>query len=261
MNSVEVIQTVLDRLTGAGAGAAMFNADEVVQWPLGSIDALTNAELLKQAPPAKAVECDGCEENCIVDVQVITAQDAKKARAFIACDKRDDIGRVAVELARLDRWHSSGERLSMAISKLLVLEMPPKADTGGQRWKLGPFKAHKNRPHLTLNIDEGVTLVIAGHTLALADVLSLHDGRLVIDNAELVRLADMPAPPSYQPSIDRRELRKLQTQEMHNRWRQTYRDLKTKRPDMSDVWYSRQIAKKDFAHGRTAETIRKNMKR
>jgi hypothetical protein len=48
---------------------------------------------------------------------------------------------------------------------------------------------------------------------------------------------------------------------MYGQWRKAYRELKKKRPNMSDVWYSQQIAKLDIALGRDAETIRKQMKK
>ncbi len=48
---------------------------------------------------------------------------------------------------------------------------------------------------------------------------------------------------------------------MYEAWRKAYRDLKKQRRNMSDVWYSRQIAKMNIANGRSAETIRKHMKK
>jgi hypothetical protein len=48
---------------------------------------------------------------------------------------------------------------------------------------------------------------------------------------------------------------------MHGRWQKAYRSLRKKRPNMSGVWYSQQIAKQDIATGRKAETIRKHMKK
>lgn len=65
----------------------------------------------------------------------------------------------------------------------------------------------------------------------------------------------------YQPSTARRDARKLETRAMHERWRKAYRDLKRKHPDKSDVWYSLQIAKTEGARRRSAETIRKQMKK
>jgi hypothetical protein len=48
---------------------------------------------------------------------------------------------------------------------------------------------------------------------------------------------------------------------MYEGWRKNYRSLRKQRPNMSDVWYSQQIAKADIEHGRDAETIRKHMKK
>ncbi len=48
---------------------------------------------------------------------------------------------------------------------------------------------------------------------------------------------------------------------MYEDWRKAYRDLKKHRKNMSDVWYSQQIAKQDIACRRDAETIRKHMKK
>ncbi len=61
-------------------------------------------------------------------------------------------------------------------------------------------------------------------------------------------------------STVRREARKLTTQAMYKSWQQKYRQLNRQRPNMSDVWYSQQIAKLDVAKQRDAETIRKHMK-
>jgi hypothetical protein len=57
-------------------------------------------------------------------------------------------------------------------------------------------------------------------------------------------------------------VRKLDTQARHERWRKAYSELKKEqRRQMSDVWYSQQIAKTQIADGRSADTIRKHMKR
>jgi hypothetical protein len=65
----------------------------------------------------------------------------------------------------------------------------------------------------------------------------------------------------YTPNNVRREARKLDTQALHESWRKEYQALKQRRPEMSDVWYSQQIAKMEIAHQRSAETIRKQMTR
>lgn len=58
----------------------------------------------------------------------------------------------------------------------------------------------------------------------------------------------------------RREVGKLDTQEKYRAWQRQYKVLSKSRPDMSDVWYSQQIAKMPIAKGSSAETVRKRMK-
>lgn len=65
----------------------------------------------------------------------------------------------------------------------------------------------------------------------------------------------------YTPSIARREVRKLETQALHESWQKGYRALNKRRPGMSDMWYSREIAKMEIAQGCSGETIRKHLKR
>ena len=68
------------------------------------------------------------------------------------------------------------------------------------------------------------------------------------------------ADPRYTPSRTRREARKLDTQATYKSWRETYRTLKQRPPNKSDVWYAQHIAGQEVAAGFTAETIRKHMK-
>lgn len=72
--------------------------------------------------------------------------------------------------------------------------------------------------------------------------------------------ADTPAAEKARGSTVRREARKLDTEDLHKQWQKAYREAKRARPNMSDSWYSQQIAKLEVARNRTAETIRKNMK-
>jgi hypothetical protein len=62
------------------------------------------------------------------------------------------------------------------------------------------------------------------------------------------------------PSASRQQSRKLATQRRYRKWQTEYRRLVKRRPNMSDVWYSQQIAKMDIADGSSPETIRKHMR-
>ena len=79
--------------------------------------------------------------------------------------------------------------------------------------------------------------------------------------AAIRHLVDAPttADPRYTPITTRREAHARDTQARYARWQTAYRALKQLRPQMSDVWYARQIAKLAGAAGCHASTIRKHM--
>jgi len=97
----------------------------------------------------------------------------------------------------------------------------------------------------------------------LADLIGYRDSIYALDGALVRQLVDTAttADHRYTPSNARRAARKLDTQAMYESWQKEYRALKKKSRNMSDVWYSQQIAKMDIAQGRDAETIRKHMKK
>ena len=59
---------------------------------------------------------------------------------------------------------------------------------------------------------------------------------------------------------DKQELRKLETLAKYQDWNDAYIKLKKSKPDMSDVWYSKKIAKMNISQGKSAGTIVKKMK-
>lgn len=156
---------MLDRLGCADpAKGTFFFWDEVKYWPAGVLDLLVTSGLLQQAQPRDTIECDGCEENCInMRVEVYPAQEDKPGRAFITCDKRDDMGRVRVDFRRMEQWH------------------------------IGTLKGKKLRSLVTLLAGDSLTLALAGHTVPLADVLTIENNNLALDKTTLIRMVDKPA--------------------------------------------------------------------
>ena len=55
----------------------------------------------------------------------------------------------------------------------------------------------------------------------------------------------------------KQEYRKRKTEERNRKIRSEFRRLEKRRPGMSDVWYSQQLANSEIANGLDAETIRK----
>lgn len=266
MTQNDLLEQIIDRLGRAESGDEVFGADEAANWPDGAVDVLTKAGLLRRARPAQAIGCNGCERLCFMPVQIRPADGNQIARAFISCDKRDDIGRVPVELRRLRQWRIAGALVADTLARQLGFAKARLDDEGaGKRWKLGLLKGKAHRGDVKLAIENGVTLMVSGHSIPLADLVTLDGGGLSVDRDELVRLVDnpvgQPSAKGYSPSVARRESRKLDTQKHYETWQKAYRALKRTRGNMSDVWYSQQIARTDIGVGRDAETIRKHMKK
>jgi hypothetical protein len=100
-------------------------------------DALVDAGLLLPAEPVSALICDGCERNCVMPVNIVPATVAEPSRAFIVCDKRDDIGRVPVDPTRLRRWMFSLLTLADALAstpKKDDIAVTPEPDPTSAPW-------------------------------------------------------------------------------------------------------------------------------
>lgn len=104
MEAATLLASLKARFSGNKAGRIVICADEIAEWPSGMFEQLCGAGLLKQIEPAQSLECQGCEDACAMLVSIQPAEASRPPRAFIACDKRNDISRVRVEFHRLHQW-------------------------------------------------------------------------------------------------------------------------------------------------------------
>jgi hypothetical protein len=132
MQAEELLASLKARFGCDTTGRITIQADEVAEWPQGLFDQLIADKLLKQAEPTHTLECRGCEEACYMPVHVFQAEGARPARAFIACDKRDDVGRVAVDFARTRQWHMTHSGFEKLL-RTWVVSTP--ADAGKRQLK------------------------------------------------------------------------------------------------------------------------------
>jgi hypothetical protein len=65
------------------------------------------------------------------------AEGRRPARAFISCDKPEDVGRVPVKLDRLAQWRITGAMLAGVTARLLGFTKVPQGDSAGKCWVLG----------------------------------------------------------------------------------------------------------------------------
>lgn len=258
---LDALLELLERV-GAGKGAALVSEEELNGWPKEAVRELKAQKLLTKASPAKTVVCPGCERECVMPVNTVSGGTGESA-SFVVCDKRDDINRVPIPAAQLRQWRCGVEAVARFTASSLGLrsDSPRKAADG--LWELGVIKGAKRSQMVCLRANGALELVAANSAIPLVELVRSGAEGYSVDAEVVRRLVDAATTGDarYTPSNARREARKLDTQALYESWRKEYQTLKKRRPEMSDTWYSRQIARTDAGQDRNAETVRKHMKR
>jgi len=262
MTELEAFAELLERVGASQGAAALVSEEEFSEWPATAVRVLKSLKLLVKASPAASVVCLGCERQCTMPVDTRLAG-AGPASFSVWCDKRDDIGRVAVPAERLKQWRCGAEAVGAFVAQSLGLrsESQRKMDSG--LWELGLVTGKKRSQMACLRVGAGLELVAGQNAVPLAELVRFGADGYSVDCETIRQLVDAATTGDsrYTPNVVRREARKLSTHALHERWRKEYRALKKRRPGMSAKGYSRLIAGLDIAQGRSAETIRKHMTR
>jgi len=191
MTSQDALHELLARL-GANKGASVLVSEkELNDWPESAVRAMRAEKLLVRASPATSVVCPGCEQECVMLVHTLT-HDLRRPASFIVCDKRDDINRVPVPTSLLEQWQCSGHAIADLLASLLGLRRPDSGNITAGRWEVGVLKGRRGSSHLLLLAQGTLTLALAGHSIALGDVLELGDNCVNLDRRALLRRVDRP---------------------------------------------------------------------
>jgi hypothetical protein len=261
MTPQETLIELLDRVGAAQGGSVTVSDEELRQWPSAAVRAMKSQKLIAKARPATSVVCPGCEEECVMAVHTLPAA-SRNSTSFIVCDKRSDINRVAVSAEKLTRWRCDANAVARFLADSLGLVRSNQYSNDPCLLHIGIASGEKRRQMLCLRIGGDLALVAADREAPLAELVCYGDGKYSVDVAMIGQLVDSATGvgPRYMPTNAGREKRKSATQKMYKSWQKAYRDLRNRRPNMSDVWYARQIAKSNAAGGRSADTIRKHLK-
>jgi len=261
MTPIDSLLELLGRVSACGDNSILVSAEELQRWPGDAVKAMKSQRLIVKARPTTSAICAGCERNCVMPVHTLPNV-AGKSSSFIVCDKRSDINRVSVSAERLTQWQCKTDLVSGFVASSLSLRSPARKTDHASRWQIGMVSGDKRSQMLCLDANGALNLIVGESTLPLAECIEFQDGIYSLDVSQIRRLVDVATTGDnrYTPSNARREVHKLDTQAMYESWHKEYRALRKKRPGMSDIWYSQQIAKMDMANGRDAETIRKRMK-
>lgn len=262
MTALDPLLELLARVGANGGTATLVSEDELRRWPANAVRELKSRRLLVKASPATSVICPGCEQQCTMQVYTLPAG-ARAAASFTVCDKRDDINRVAVPAELLRQWRCGVEAVGEFVAHSLGLRPESQRKAGDGLWELGLVTGKKRSQMVCLRADGALKLVAGENAVPLTELLLFGADGYSVDREAIRQLVDVATTGDarYTPNNVRRAARKLNTQALRERWRREYRALKKRRPGMSDVWYSREIAKTEIAHQRNAETIRKHLKR
>lgn len=262
MTLADVLRELIQRL--GPEGDTVLTWEQVRQWPKGAIECFQQVGWIAPTAAAATVECSGCAENCFKPVHVLPARNGQPARAYVACDEPPAMGRVKIHMSRLRQWQVTDAQVARWLAGALGLKRKPERNQASGVFTLGKLQGKKRLGSLEFDTAAPVALKVSGHAISLSEVVNLEGDRPRIDRPAILDMVDLPplseSAGRYQSSTARRDARKLDTQAMYESWGKAYREHKKTHPNMSDVWYSRQIAKMDIAKGRNAGTIKKNMK-
>lgn len=209
---------LLERV-GARHGAAVIVSDnELSAWPSATVAAMKSQGLIAKARPTTSAVCPGCERECVMPVHVLTDK-AREPAAFIVCDKRSDINRVPVTVSFLEQWQASGDSVAALLSGLLGLHRSGASCPDAARWEVGMLKGTKHSSHVVLVADGKLVLSLAGHSVLLADVLTLEGDAFKVDRRILKRLVDQPVAGAgdAESAAHRRERLKKRVQAVKNK--------------------------------------------
>jgi hypothetical protein len=236
MTESELLEQIVERLALSEVGAEIFGTIDARQWPDGALASLVKAKVFRPAQPAQVIECDGCEKSCFKPVHIRPEERARAPYAFIACDESEDMGRIPVELGRLKQWQITGETLAGAVVGLLGLSKPPVAEGAGKRWTLGLIKGTESKGAVTLSIQNGAVLILAGQRVPLTQVLTLDSRGLKAEKAALLRALSGDAPSAW-----RKQQAKAAADARHSK-RGGSRD---KQEQMRAIWASGKYSSRD----------------
>ncbi len=134
MRDADLLREILYRSDSGLAGAELFTADEMRQWPQASLIPCLESGLLNPAQPSPTVMCDGCAEGHWEEPELLKSGADADARAYITCP---EVGRVPVNLERLRRWRLDILKLGEMVAGCLSIRQPAREVVRSRLWFLG----------------------------------------------------------------------------------------------------------------------------
>ena len=242
---------------------------ELARYADKAVKALKAQDILRKARPARSTVCPGCERQCRMPVHRESRVPRKAsgmkglAAPFILCDKRGDINRVPVSTDRLTHWQTDADSLVRFVAGALSLSGSGQRRDERIELEDGMVCGRSRGRVVGLRMDDELKFVAGSSELPFSEVLRFREDRYGLEETRIRRWLDSAADEKrpIASSHIRREARKLDTRKKYKDWQKAYQVLRREKPGMTDVWYSRQIARSDLGGGHRPDTIRKRMKK
>jgi hypothetical protein len=255
----QLLRSLLATLGPNGQDVLLVTRSETAHWPPSLFNALLETALIRPAGLANIVVCPGCDHACAMNVNSDTHPQTGNSRAFIVCDRRDDMGFIGLDPCDLKQWQLSRRQLAdflvrnLSLTPIGVVDAPAIA--------LGWTTSKHGRRHVCLQFEGTPQLSIDNGTIPL-DQLVFWNGTSIAVDQETFRFIANQRPQATRParSTARRDARKLDTLDRRRRWQKEYRRLKQEKPRWSDEAIAAFIADSDPEPKRKPETIRRYMK-
>jgi hypothetical protein len=123
MKNHVILQKILKRFDSHHKDALTLSNNDIYKWPKDTFKALRKQGIIKPGTPAKDLKCSNCEEYCMMPVTVRPPDTSGRVRAYISCNKREDIGRILVDPAALQRWQLDSRNFAKALASALGAEL------------------------------------------------------------------------------------------------------------------------------------------
>ena len=256
----QLLRTLLATLGPNGRDPLLVTRSETAHWPPSLFNALLETALIRPAGSANIVVCPGCDHACAMNVNSDTHPQTGNSRAFIVCDRRDDMGFIGLDPCDLKQWQLSRRQLADFLVRNLSLT-PTGVSVDAPAIALGWTTSKHGRRHVCLQFEGTPQLSIDNGTIPLDQLVFWNGTAIAVDHESFRLIADQrPKAARHVRSNVRREARKLDTLDRRQRWQKEYRRLKQEKPWWSDEAIAAFIADSDPEPKRKPGTIRRYMK-
>lgn len=193
-------------LARASGGDAIVLADDIVDWPAGSVTVFEGAGLLVRIDNGASLRCDGCEERCLVTPEWRRPR-TRPASLVHACHRPRDIGLVVLDAARLRRWRVDLRGFGAWLARELHLVGGVEERVVGRLWRLGERTVGSRRSIFLATGDVDTGSLVAPSPLVLGTapldagdapavavtaILLVNGDRLVVDDVGFVSAFGAP---------------------------------------------------------------------